>query len=159
MTYEEARRALRWVELALRWLEGEARALPAVAGSETSREAADSWTMEDTNALRARVYAAIAARGAFGATDEELQVALGMNPSTQRPRRVELEDRGRVRDSGARRLTRSGRRAVVWVVCDDAPRDAHTARCPLCGARARVRITHEGADDADEPPEEGPGWP
>lgn len=141
---------MRWVELALRWPEGaEHYAVPAVGGSETSLEAAASWMVEDTNALRARVYAALLARGAFGATDEELQIALGMNPSTERPRRIELVERGRVRDSGARRLTRSGRRAVVWIVCDDAPRDAHAARCPLCGARARVRIVHE-PDEAED---------
>jgi len=49
-----------------------------------------------------------------GATDEEMQVALGMNPSTQRPRRIELVEEGLVVDSHERRRTRSGRAAIVW---------------------------------------------
>jgi hypothetical protein len=51
-----------------------------------------------------------------GATDHELQKNLAMNPSTQRPRRVELVNFGLVRDSGRKRLTPSGRWAVVWDV-------------------------------------------
>ena len=52
-----------------------------------------------------------------GATDEAMQDILGMNPSTQRPRRVDLVSRGLVKDSGRTRLTRSGRKATVWVAC------------------------------------------
>jgi hypothetical protein len=51
-----------------------------------------------------------------GGTDEELQDALGMNPNTQRPRRIELVERGLVRDSGRTRKTKSGRRATVWEI-------------------------------------------
>ncbi len=50
-----------------------------------------------------------------GLTDEEMVQELEMNPNTQRPRRVELVDGGWVRDSGNRRNTRSGSRAIVWV--------------------------------------------
>ncbi len=49
-----------------------------------------------------------------GATDEQMQVNLALNPNTQRPRRVELVAMGRVVDSGEIRLTRSGTKAVVW---------------------------------------------
>ena len=49
-----------------------------------------------------------------GATDCELQEALNMNPSTQRPRRIELLTWAYLHDSGATRPTRSGRAAVVW---------------------------------------------
>jgi hypothetical protein len=42
-----------------------------------------------------------------------------MNPSTQRPRRIELCEAEAVIDSGLRRLTRSSRAAVVWVHIDD----------------------------------------
>jgi hypothetical protein len=42
-----------------------------------------------------------------------MQLALGMNPSTQRPRRIELERRGLVVKDGTRK-TSSGRMAVVW---------------------------------------------
>ena len=50
-----------------------------------------------------------------GLTDHEIQHWLKMNPSTQRPRRVELVQSGLVKDSGHTRLTPSGKRAVVWV--------------------------------------------
>ena len=51
-----------------------------------------------------------------GVTDEEMQDELKMNPSTQRPRRIELVTAGLVKDSGATRRTRSDRQAVVWIV-------------------------------------------
>jgi transcription initiation factor IIE alpha subunit len=50
-----------------------------------------------------------------GLTDEEMQTRLEMNPSTQRPRRIELARRGMVVEAGTRR-TSSGRMAVVWRV-------------------------------------------
>jgi hypothetical protein len=65
--------------------------------------------------LRLAVLEFLRGAGAHGATDDEMQVALGMNPSTQRPRRIELAAMGLVTESGARRKTRSGRQAAVWV--------------------------------------------
>jgi hypothetical protein len=50
-----------------------------------------------------------------GLADHEMQKLLGMNPSTQRPRRIELVEAGLAKDSGSHRLTESGKRAVVWV--------------------------------------------
>jgi hypothetical protein len=50
-----------------------------------------------------------------GATDEELMDGTGIAPNTLRPRRRELQIMGRVKDSGATRPTKSGRKAVVWV--------------------------------------------
>ena len=50
-----------------------------------------------------------------GLTDELMQEYLAMNPSTQRPRRVELVSKGLVRDSNIRTKTRSGRLATVWI--------------------------------------------
>jgi DNA-binding IclR family transcriptional regulator len=50
-----------------------------------------------------------------GLTDEEVQRRLDMNPSTQRPRRIELARRGLVVEAGTRR-TASGRMATVWRV-------------------------------------------
>jgi hypothetical protein len=50
-----------------------------------------------------------------GLTDEEQQNLLKMNPSTQRPRRRELQKAGRIRDSRRKRKTASGARAIVWV--------------------------------------------
>ena len=70
--------------------------------------------------LRFRVLQALLAAGCTGHTDQELQEGLGMDPSTERPRRVELMDRGLICDSGETRRTRSGRRAVVWVAVPKA---------------------------------------
>jgi len=69
--------------------------------------------------LRRLVYGFIHQSDSHGATDEEIQTGLRMNPSTQRPRRVELVERGLVIDSGKKRLTNSGRQAVVWRVPND----------------------------------------
>lgn len=71
--------------------------------------------------LRGKVYRYLQARGKVGATDQEMQEALGMDPSTQRPRRVELVERSLVEDSGDKRKTRSGRAAVVWHIREDNP--------------------------------------
>ena len=79
--------------------------------SETSREAAEE-IRPVAGELRKAVFVYIKQHG--GATDEEVQKALEMSPNTQRPRRVELVDRGMVRDSGQKRRTKSGRKAVVW---------------------------------------------
>jgi len=55
-------------------------------------------------------------RGAHGGTDEEAQLALGLKPQSETPRRVELVRLLLVRDSGRRRRTSSGRSATVWAV-------------------------------------------
>ena len=52
------------------------------------------------------------AAGGNGLTDDELISTFGSQSA--RPRRIWLTATGRVRDSGATRKTRSGRRAVVW---------------------------------------------
>jgi hypothetical protein len=90
---------------------------PFVSTSQTSAEAAES-VREGAAELRERVYSALKRVWPEGLTDEQMQQALGMQGNTQRPRRRELEQRGLVRDSGERRFTTSGRRAVVWV-CND----------------------------------------
>jgi len=83
------------------------------AHSATSAEAAQKAQPASAK-QRARVLALLASLGAHGATDEEMQDALGMEGSTQRPRRIELQNRMLVRDSGRTRKTRSGRAATVW---------------------------------------------
>lgn len=85
---------------------------PAVAHSTTSRAAAEA-IQPSAETLRGKVLAYLRETG--GATDEQGIEATGMGGSTWRPRRVELVVRGLVRDSGKTRLTRSGRKAVVWV--------------------------------------------
>lgn len=69
-----------------------------------------------TGTDRRRVLDFVASRGEWGATDDEMQQALRMNPSTQRPRRVELRDGGWIEQSGRKRRTLSRRAAVVWVL-------------------------------------------
>ena len=87
-------------------------AAPAQQHSVTSRAAADSLDGKTLNALQKRVLEFIAWRPS-GATDEEIANELEMNPSTVRPRRIELARRGMIVEGGSRRTT-SGRMAVVW---------------------------------------------
>lgn len=86
--------------------------------AETQREAA-IFIYPRTGNGRRRVLDCIA-DSIDGATDEEVQDWLGMNPSTQRPRRVELVEGGWVCDSGLTRKTRSGTSAVVWALTEKA---------------------------------------
>ncbi len=85
---------------------------PSARGSVTSAQAADSLGPATLNAMQRRVLELLAATPG-GLTDEEQQRLLGMNPSTQRPRRIELARRGLVVEAGTRK-TVSGRMAVVW---------------------------------------------
>jgi hypothetical protein len=85
-----------------------------VKGSKTSRAAAVSVAPR-LNELQGVVMSYIAGRGTRGATDEEITHDLKMNPSTARPRRIELVEMGKVRASTQTRPTVSGRSATVWV--------------------------------------------
>ena len=111
---------------------------PFVAGSETSEEAARSI---DAGTIRSRVHKLIEDMGCLGATDEELETKLGMRHQTVSARRRELVLIGKAKDSGVKRRTTSGRKAVVWIACDEAPREPHKAvkACPLCGGSGKVR--------------------
>ena len=91
-----------------------AQRAPSVNGSITSAKAADSLSPTTLNALQRQVLALLQATPG-GLTDEEMQRRLGMNPSTQRPRRIELARRGFVVADGTRK-TSSGRWATVWRV-------------------------------------------
>lgn len=91
-----------------------APAPPAQRHSRTSVAAAEA-IRPSTNRLRQRVLDYIESRGAAGATDQECQKDLGMDESTQRPRRWELAQARLITQAGTRR-TKSGRAATVWVV-------------------------------------------
>jgi len=91
--------------------------LPYIAESETSKQAAN-LIEPNAAALLGKVLAFLRKRGNYGATDEEMQDEMPIQPSTQRPRRVDLVNRGLVIDSGLTRKTKSGRNAVVWVACE-----------------------------------------
>jgi hypothetical protein len=87
---------------------------PAQLHSPTSQAAAAD-VQPRAATLRRAVLDWLASRGETGGTDEEGIEATGIGPSTYRPRRIELWLGGFVRDSGQVRLTRSNRRATVWV--------------------------------------------
>jgi len=71
--------------------------------------------------LRAQVRAFIRDRGDNGATDQEIQDALGMSPQTECPRRKELQQGEEIMDSGRKRKTRAGRSAIVWMIRPSEP--------------------------------------
>jgi hypothetical protein len=71
-----------------------------------------------TGASREQVLQYIKECGTHGATDEEMQVQIPMVANTQRPRRVELLRRQKIKDSGKTRRTVAGIAAVVWIDAD-----------------------------------------
>lgn len=93
--------------------------LPFQRHSETSRAAALAAEPAAAS-MRGRVLAALRQAGPAGLTDDEMQVRLAMNPSTQRPRRVELARAGLVVETDRTRETRGGRAASVWVAAEHA---------------------------------------
>jgi len=89
---------------------------PFVTGSDTSREAAENFV--DLNEKEQAVLNYLKNRDFTGATDEELSDQFrpfGWAEPTARARRIALRHKGKVWDSGGRRYTRHGRKAVVWV--------------------------------------------
>lgn len=87
---------------------------PVKGRRDTSRAAAKS-VVGHTKTLRGQVYVYISQQREKGATDAEIQMALGMSGNTERPRRQELETQKLIADSGQTRATSSGRPATVWV--------------------------------------------
>lgn len=76
---------------------------------DTSRAAAKA-VMPRTGTQRRRVLDYIIGCGEHGATDLELQNALGLSGNSERPRRVELVDAELIVDAGRRR-----RGHIVWI--------------------------------------------
>ena len=91
-----------------------ARLAPAQQHSVTSMQAADAMDEKTLTRLHRLVLDYLRSRPE-GATDEEIASGLGLNPSTERPRRIELARRGLVIEAGVRK-TASGRNANVWRV-------------------------------------------
>ena len=83
---------------------------PAQQHSAASREAAVA-IKPFQRSLKKKVYDYLERFGP--ATDEQIQYALSMDPSTERPRRVELVADGKVIKVGEGR-TSSGRKAALW---------------------------------------------
>ena len=89
---------------------------PSAHGSVTSAQAADALTPATLNAMQRKVLAVLQATP-DGLTDEQMQRRLEMNPSTQRPRRIELVKARMIEKAGVRK-TASGRNADVWRVAN-----------------------------------------
>ena len=83
---------------------------PYVATSPTSKAAAEEIEPQVVN-LKERVFDEI--KCCQPCTDEMISEHTGLNPSTARPRRVELVRAGRVVQVGEGK-TSSGRRAALW---------------------------------------------
>lgn len=90
--------------------------VPYVRGSDTSKDAADSMRSAAA-VLRERVYRLVD-KAEKGLTCDEIEVKLkdAVRQSTVSARVRELVLKGRLVDSGKRRLTRSNRKAAVWIV-------------------------------------------
>ena len=89
--------------------------------------------------LRRSVYRDILYSGDHGRTDDEIQVRLSMNPSTERPRRIELWEAGLIRKNGHSRITRSGRTAAVWIAVGE--NDKATGRSEDLRRQAEIQQT------------------
>ncbi len=88
---------------------------PAQSHSATSIAAAEQ-IRPHVQTMRDRVLDALKTRPM---TDQELATALGMDGSSVRPRRIELERANLVTSCGSR-LTSSGRKARVWMATNYA---------------------------------------
>lgn len=85
---------------------------PPFVNRDTSIEAAEQIAPHALT-LRDRVFHYVENHGPV--TDEEIARYTGLNPSTARPRRLELQREGRIIQAGYAK-TASGRRATLWAV-------------------------------------------
>ena len=80
---------------------------------ETSR---DAYQSVDVTHLRGKVLAML--KRLQGATCDEAQIVLSLTHQSCSPCFTWLSKDGQIYDSGQRRVTRSGRKAIVWRVSD-----------------------------------------
>ena len=76
----------------------------------------DAYLSVDVTHLRGKVLAML--KRLQGATCDEAQTLLGMTHQSCSPCFTWLSKDGQIYDSGQRRVTRSGRKAIVWRVSD-----------------------------------------
>ncbi len=88
----------------------------AYQGHSTTSERAAQQIAGGADSLRRKVLAIIQRQGPI--SDDDGMMCTGMNPSTYRPRRIELCKLGLVRDSGLQGKTRSGRACTLWISCN-----------------------------------------
>lgn len=84
-------------------------------GQPTSAEAAAKMFPRAGTDAR-RVLDFIVSRGGVGATDDEIEIMLEMIHQTASARRRGLVLTDWIKDSGEKRKTRSGSKAIVWIV-------------------------------------------
>ena len=82
-------------------------------GTDTSRDAAESMRPHVSD-MEGQILVVLRARGNL--TCDEVECFLGFAHQTASARLKGLADKGLIKDSGARRPTRSGRMARVYVV-------------------------------------------
>lgn len=88
----------------------------------TSKEAAEA-VAPDVGRQQRLVLNYLEKRGEHGSTDFEILRDLDIDPNAVRARRGELVDKGKVADSGKKRLNPDTRkRCIVWVVKEHAPK-------------------------------------
>jgi len=87
-----------------------------MVSTQTTRQEAERSIKPSAAAYREQVYRCIEWNGPI--CDEAIAELTGLNPSTARPRRIELAKAGRIEPAGATH-TKSGRRAVAWRVVPD----------------------------------------
>lgn len=92
------------------------KALAPIRSTDTAAEAAES-VLHQVGSLAEQCWDRIRSaymQGHGGLTCDELESQMGGRHQTISPRVNELRDNGWIVDSGERRRTRSGRRAIVW---------------------------------------------
>ena len=89
--------------------------VPYQVGSNMSRQAAESIA-NHLNRLEGLVYRSIADSGEYGQNCWEVEMETHISRQCSSARLNGLKRKGKIRDSGARRETETGRNAVVYVV-------------------------------------------
>jgi len=109
----------------------------------TSKAAAESIAAH-VPTLQEKVFDEIEGWGAYGATDDEIEVSLELTHQTASARRRELVKAGKVIDSGRTRKTRSGCQAIVWITTEGASlEDREAARAKRKRDKVKGQITRK----------------
>jgi hypothetical protein len=87
----------------------------------------------------ALVYTQLQRVREFGATDDEMEEALGRVHQTVSARRRDLVLYGLVKNSGRTRLTRNNRHAIVWVLGLDLNLEKHSAKRVVLPSKSELR--------------------
>lgn len=97
------------------------------SGSPTSKAAAESMKPH-AGQQREQVRQFFAERGELGATQQEVELALGISGNSVRPRCKELEQSGEIKNSDSTRPTLAKRNAAVWVIVSPDVQPAATSK-------------------------------